>query len=225
MYFSAQLLFIPGLLQSFKARRLVTDDREVRLLQRYRDTVWMVYFWRRPMVSCFFFDEDPFWILLSPKWRFPNFISPKRFLSKPFDDLQDELQPLFYRAPEVGNWEKHQWMELHNSLQNWKPYMRGKDQELHSLLHHVFWSRIRIGFLIGHDGMLMMVEFDAGPSSATRNSCEQIASKQPLIPTHWYLSENHKRKETLVGCFISTLRIHWIHVGLLYMGVGSDLFQ
>ena len=32
--------------------------------------------------------------------------------------------------------------------------------------------------------MLMMVEFDAGPSSATRNSCEQIASKQPLIPTH-----------------------------------------
>lgn len=29
-----------------------------------------------------------------------------------------------------------------------KPYMRGKDQELHSLLHHVFWSRIGTGFLI-----------------------------------------------------------------------------
>lgn len=54
-------------------------------------------------MSFFYFDEDPFWILLSP-----NSISPKQFLSKPFNDLQDELQPLFYRAPEVGNWEKHQ---------------------------------------------------------------------------------------------------------------------
>ena len=51
MYFSAQLLFIPGLLQNYKARRLVTDDREIRLIQRYRDDFWMVYFSRGPMVS------------------------------------------------------------------------------------------------------------------------------------------------------------------------------
>ena len=67
MYFPAQLLFTPGLLQSFKARRLVTDDREVRLIQRYRDTFWIGYFGRVPMVSFFFFDEDPFWILSKMK--------------------------------------------------------------------------------------------------------------------------------------------------------------
>lgn len=40
-----------------------------------------------------------------------------------------------------------------------------------------FRSCTGIGFLMGHDCMLMRVEFDAGPSSVTRSSCEQIASK------------------------------------------------
>ena len=125
MYFPAHLLFTPGLLQSFKARRNgdcspadlwqitgksgLSGDTEIPFGWFILEEVpWWVSF----------FDEDPFWILLSPKWRFPNSISPKRFLSKPFNDLQDELQPLFYRAPEVGNCEKHQgpagnqWMEL-----------------------------------------------------------------------------------------------------------------
>ena len=45
-----------------------------------------------------------------------------------------------------------------------KPYRvhGARDQELHSLLHHFSRSRIGIGFLVGHDGMLMMVEFDTG---------------------------------------------------------------
>ena len=51
------------------------------------------------------------------------------------------------------------------------------------IAYHFFRSRIRIGFLMGHDGMLMMVEFDAGPSSVTRSSCEKIASKRWSIFT------------------------------------------
>ena len=138
---------------------------------------------------------------------------------------------------------------------------------------HFFRSRIGIGFLVGHDGMLMMVKFLSGPSCVTRSSCDLklkkhhplcgewvnphvsfvynniyvskifilcLSSKtKPLIASFvfhwltfklwfqriWCLSEKRICKETLVGCFISRLRIHWICVGLLHKRVCGDLFQ